>query len=130
MPFAADLSAVAERFVTFVNREAGAPVIVCDERGVIAHATVRSRVGGIHPGCIHPGSQRILRGETREALVTPEMEAADPRMKTGCNSPIVVGGRTVGTFGVAGELEVALGSIVEKNKIGTIRAGSFDSFPY
>jgi hypothetical protein len=102
MPFDPDLSSVAERFVAFVHREAGAPVIVCDERGMIAHATVKSRIGDPHPGAM-----KILRGEAREVLVTAEMEAADPRMKQGCNSPIVVGGRTVGTFGVAGAIEVA-----------------------
>jgi hypothetical protein len=102
MPFDPELSRVAERFVAFVHREAGAPVIVCDERGVIAHATVKTRVGNVHPG-----AQSILRGEAREVLVTAEMEAADPRMKQGCNSPIVVGKRTLGTFGVAGPIAVA-----------------------
>jgi len=102
MPFDADLSEVAERFVGFVHHQAGCPVIVCDERGVIAHATVKARVGSTHPG-----AQAILRGDTHELLVTAEMEAADPRMKEGCNSPIVVGGRTVGTFGVAGPNAVA-----------------------
>jgi methyl-accepting chemotaxis protein len=102
MPFDAELSAVAERFVGFVQREAGCPVIVCDERAVIAHATVKARVGQTHPG-----ARTILSGDAEEVLVTAEMEAADPRMRQGCNSPIRVGGRVVGTFGVAGPVEVA-----------------------
>lgn len=102
MPFDKELGEVAERFVQFVHRQAGAPVIVCDERGLIAHATVRSRVGNSHPGAV-----KILAGEADEVLVTAEMEAADPRMKQGCNSPIRLGNAVAGTFGVAGPLEVA-----------------------
>ena len=47
MPFDRDLAAVAERFVRFVHDETAMPVIVCDETGTIAHATVRARVSSI-----------------------------------------------------------------------------------
>ena len=102
MPFDPQLDAVAERFVQFVHRETALPVIVCDEKGTIVRATVRARIGAHHPGAL-----RIVRGELPEYLVTEEMEAADPRMKRGCNAPIRVGGQVLGTFGVAGPLEVS-----------------------
>jgi sugar diacid utilization regulator len=97
-----DFWRLAARFVSFVNKETGLPLIVCDEQGVIREAVVRSRIG-----TTHAGAQRILRGEVDEAFVTAEEAARDPKMKEGYNCPIVLDGRRVGTFGIAGPMELS-----------------------
>jgi uncharacterized protein YukE len=93
---------LAARFVEFVNRETGLPLIVCDEQGVIREAVVKARVG-----TTHAGAQRILRGEVDEVFVTAEEAAANPKVKEGYNCPIVLDGRRLGTFGIAGPLEIS-----------------------
>jgi hypothetical protein len=97
-----DFWRLASRFVDFVNRETGLALIVCDEQGVIREAVVKSRVG-----TPHSGAQRILRGEVDEAFVTAEEAARDPKVKEGYNCPIVLDGRRVATFGIAGPLELS-----------------------
>ena len=92
---------LAARFVDFLNRETGLGIIVCDDQGIIREAVVKSRVG-----TAHAGAQRILRGEVDEAFVTAEEAASDPKVKEGYNCPIVLDGRRVGTFGIAGQLEL------------------------
>jgi hypothetical protein len=93
---------LAARFVEFVHGETRLPLIVCDGQGIIREAVVKSRIG-----TAHAGAQRIVRGEVDEAFVTAEEAAADPSVKEGYNCPIVVGGRRLGTFGIAGPLEVS-----------------------
>lgn len=97
-----DFWRLAARFVDFVNRETGLPIIVCDEQGVIREAVVKSRLG-----TTHAGAQRILRGEVDEAFVTAEEAARDPKVKEGYNCPILVDGARVATFGIAGPLELS-----------------------
>jgi two-component system, NtrC family, sensor kinase len=90
---------VADRFLEVIKRETGHDTIVCDETGHIVRATIRSRIGDLHAG-----SQRIMRDEVDHAAVTAAEEAANPLVKQGMNCPIVVDGRRVGTFGIAGPL--------------------------
>ncbi len=97
-----DFWRLAARFVDFVNRETGLPLIVCDEQGVIREAVVKSRIG-----TPHAGARRILRGEVDEAFVTAEEAARDPKVKEGYNCPILLDGRPIGTFGIAGPLELS-----------------------
>lgn len=97
-----DFWRLAARFVDFVNRETGLPLIVCDEQGIIREAVVKSRVG-----TAHGGAQRILRGEVDEVFVTAEEAARDQRVKEGYNCPIVLEGRRIGTFGIAGPLDLS-----------------------
>ncbi len=97
-----DFSEIADRFLRFVHRETKLPIIICDRTGTIVKAVAKSRIG-----TPHAGAQRILRGELSEALVTAEEAAANPLVKEGCNIPIEVDGVRVGTFGIAGKLEVA-----------------------
>jgi sugar diacid utilization regulator len=92
---------IADRFLRFVSRETGLPVIICDRTGTIVKAVVRSRIG-----TKHAGAQRIMRGEAAEYVVTAEEAAANPLVKEGCNYPIEVDGVRVGTFGIAGDLTV------------------------
>jgi len=77
-------------------------MIVCDERATIVRAVDRSRIG-----VEHGGAKRILAGEVDEIVVTDAEAAADPRMKPGCSSPIVVDGKRVGTFGLTGTVDVS-----------------------
>jgi hypothetical protein len=97
-----DLQAIARRFLEFVHRATRLPMIVCDEAGTIVEAVDRSRIG-----TTHAFAKRILGGEADELFVTKDDVARDPRMKEGCNRVIRVDGRGVGTFGLAGPLEVA-----------------------
>jgi hypothetical protein len=93
---------LAARFVEFVYGETKLPLIVCDGQGVIREAVVKSRIG-----TLHAGAQRIVRGEVDEVFVTAEEAAANPSIKEGYNCPIVVGGRRLGTFGIAGPMEIS-----------------------
>jgi len=97
-----DFWQLAARFVDFVNRETGLALIVCDAQGVIRQAVVKARIG-----TPHAGAQRILRGEVDEAFVTAEEAARDPKVKEGYNCPILLDGQRIGTFGIAGPLEVS-----------------------
>jgi len=92
---------LAARFVEFVNKETGLLVIVCDEAGTIRQAVVRSRIG-----TLHAGAQRIMRDQADEVFVTAEEAARDPKVKEGYNCPIIHDGKRIGTFGIAGPLEV------------------------
>jgi PAS domain S-box-containing protein len=100
MPLDSRLLLLADRFLEFIESQTGCAAIVCDETGVIVRATVRSRIGNLHAG-----AQRILRNEVDEAAITAEDAKANPLVKEGMNCPIVVEGRRVGTFGIAGPLE-------------------------
>jgi hypothetical protein len=91
---------LAERFLKLVSHETGCPMIVCDETGTIVKATVRSRIGKVHPG-----ARRIMRGEIDELAVTAEEEAANPLTKQGYNCPVTVDGARVASFGIAGSPE-------------------------
>jgi hypothetical protein len=97
-----DLKNLAGRFLEFVYEATGLPMIVCDEKGTIVHAVDRKRVG-----TQHAGAQRIVRRDVDEVFVTEEEAARDPRMKVGCNVAIDFDGKRVGTFGLAGPLEIA-----------------------
>jgi sugar diacid utilization regulator len=97
-----ELRRVARRFVDFVHAATGLPMMVCDETGTIVECVDRKRVG-----TSHAFARRILAGEADELFVTAEDVARDPRMKQGCNCVIRLDGKAVGTFGLAGSLEVA-----------------------
>jgi two-component system, NtrC family, sensor kinase len=91
---------LADRFCATVHDETGLDAVVCDETGRIVRATVASRIGDVHAG-----SQRLLRDGAGEVAVTAAEAASDPRVEEGVSIPIVVDGRRVGTFGLAGPPE-------------------------
>jgi CheY-like chemotaxis protein len=91
---------LADRFCSAISTETGFHTLVCDEEGRIVRATVAERIGDLHAG-----SRKILRNEADEVVVTAAEAAADPRVRAGVNTPIVVDGRRVGTFGLAGPPE-------------------------
>jgi hypothetical protein len=102
MPLDVAILSLADRFLTSISRETGCPMIVCDDDARIVRATDRSRIGQVHAG-----AQRILRGEADEWFVTAEEAASNPKVKEGWNAPIVVDGRRIATFGIAGPLALA-----------------------
>jgi len=70
--------------------------------GVILASNLRERVG-----TTHDAAARIMRGEIDESAVTAEMAiASGGKMKEGINLPIAVDGRRIGSFGLAGPLDI------------------------
>jgi PAS domain S-box-containing protein len=100
MPLDPLLLRVADRFLRLTQEETGLETIICDETGAIVRATFPSCAGSVHPG-----SQRIMRNEVNEYFVTAGEAEANPLVSEGQNCPIVVGGRRIGTLGIAGPLE-------------------------
>ena len=102
MPLEPRLLELADRLIDFIKKEMGAQVVVCDETGTIVRATIRRRIGTVHAGAL-----AILRSDTPEYAVTQEEAQSNPLVREGLNCPIIVRGRRVGTFGIAGSLFVA-----------------------
>jgi hypothetical protein len=93
---------LAARFLDFVEEAAGLPMIVCDETGTIVLCRDPRRLG-----MEHAYAKRIIDREADELFVTAAQAAADSRMKEGCNVAIDSDGQRLGTFGIAGPLELA-----------------------
>jgi sugar diacid utilization regulator len=96
-----DLQRLAGRFLEFMQHSTGLPLIVCDETGTIIKCKDRTRLG-----VVHAFAKRIMSGEADELFVTAEDVERDGRMKEGCNCVIEVDGKRLGTFGIAGRLEI------------------------
>ena len=93
---------MAQQLVEFVSGETGYNMIVCDNQGVIIGDRSRERFG-----VKHDGAARIMRGEADSIAITREdAEASNGRMREGYNIVIKVEGERIGTFGIAGPLEV------------------------
>ncbi len=97
----AELHKIASHFVEFTYSATQLPVIVCDETGTIRFAVDKKRIG-----TVHAAARRIAAGDMDETFVTAEQAARDPKMKEGCNRVILLNGKRVGTFGIAGPVEV------------------------
>jgi hypothetical protein len=93
---------LAGRFLDFVEDAAGLPMIVCDETGTIVECRDPQRLG-----VVHAFAKRIVNREDDELFVTAAQAATDSRMKEGCNVAIDADGQRLGTFGIAGPLELA-----------------------
>jgi carbohydrate diacid regulator len=102
MPLEERFLRIADRFLELIKRETGRNTIICDEHGIIVRSSIPSRVGDEHIG-----AKRIMRHEMDEYFVTAEEAAANPAVREGMNVPIVVGGRRVATFGIAGTPETS-----------------------
>jgi len=93
---------MAQQLVEFVSGETGYNMIVCDTDGVIIGDKARERFG-----VRHEGAARIMRGELDSIAVTrEEAERSDGKMREGYNIVIKVDDERIGTFGIAGPLEV------------------------
>ncbi len=93
--------AMADRFMHYIESITDCPMILCDEKGIIVKATVKSRIG-----TPHAGAQKILRRECDAYFVTAEEAARNSLVKEGYNAPIEINGERVATFGIAGKLEL------------------------
>ncbi len=100
MPLDQRFLRLADRFLQLIKEETTFDGIVCDEVGTIVRSTSSLRIGDLHAG-----SQKIMRGEVHECYVTAEEARANPLIREGQSCPIIVGGRRVGTIGIAGALE-------------------------
>lgn len=93
---------MAQQLVEFVSGETGYNMIVCDTDGVIIGDKSRERLG-----VRHEGAARIMRGELDSiAISREEAERSGGKMREGYNILIQVDGERIGTFGIAGPLEI------------------------
>lgn len=93
---------IANKIVGFIYDKCGYSVIVCNEFGIIIADSAKTRLG-----VQHKGSQQILKSNIECAVVTTqEAEASEGRLKEGYNQAIMVEGVKIGTFGIAGPLEI------------------------
>ena len=92
---------VADKIIEFIYKSTAMNTIVCDADGTIVAAKVRSRIGSVHTA-----AQRMLREGRPDAKVTAaEAEASGGVIKAGVNLPIRYKGKTIGSFGIAGDPE-------------------------
>ncbi len=95
-------SAFAQEFADFVHRATGYHSIVCDASGTIVGDSARTRIG-----VVHAGSKKIntTPGMT-EIFVTAEEAEGNPNIKEGLSQAILLEDRKIGTYGIAGRLEI------------------------
>ena len=91
-----------DRFMVVIETGTNFPVLIYDTDGYIIRATVRSRIGDLHPG-----AQKIMRKEVNEYAVTAAEAAQNPLVREGYSCPIVVDGKILAGFGITGKLELA-----------------------
>lgn len=92
---------LAEQFVAKVHDESRCPVIVCDDQGTITCSSDRVRIGHLHAG-----AKRIMSGEVDEVFVTAREALDNDLIKEGYNCVIQADDKRIGTFGIAGTLEI------------------------
>lgn len=93
---------VANKIIEFIFKATGRNAIVCDADGTIMAAKLQSRIGSIHAA-----AQRMLREGLPHAKITAaEEEASGGAMKAGINLPVRYQGRSIGSFGIAGDPEL------------------------
>jgi methyl-accepting chemotaxis protein len=93
---------MAQQLVEFVSGETGYNMIVCETDGVIIGDSRKERFG-----VRHDAAARIMRGEVDSIAVTKEDEIhSGQKMREGYNIAIKVDGERIGTFGIAGPVEI------------------------
>ena len=93
---------VANKIVNFIHEQSGFPVIVCNEQGIIMSDSAQTRVG-----VQHKGSQQIMKTNIDSTTITAaEAVASEGKLKEGYNQAIKVDGIKIGTFGIAGPLDI------------------------
>lgn len=71
------------------------------QKGVILASNLRGRIGAVHAA-----AARVMSGEVDQFEVTADMAAAsNGSMREGINIPINIGGRRIGSYGLAGPLD-------------------------
>lgn len=94
---------LAMRIVDLISSESGFPCIVCDDSGTIIADSSRRRAG-----VLHEGARRIMTTEINEIIISKkDEEASGGKQREGCNLAIKLEGKKVGTYGVAGPIDIA-----------------------
>ena len=93
---------VAQKIVEFIHEKSGFSVIVCDDTGTIIADSEQTRIGRRHIG-----SWGILTTHIDSVAITEvEADASGGLIKEGWNIAIEADGVKIGTFGIAGQLEM------------------------
>ncbi|MFZ5642807.1 MAG: methyl-accepting chemotaxis protein [Bacillota bacterium] len=93
---------VAGQVVQFIYQQTGFPTIACDRNGSIIADSAMTRIG-----VTHQGAKTILTSDRDDYGVTEEESAASGgKMKEGYNFAVKYDGEKIGTFGIAGKLEI------------------------
>lgn len=93
---------VAEQITALIYQATGHHTIVCDRTGTIIADSAGTRLGVVHKGAV-----TILTSAADEYSVTAEEAAASGgTLREGFNLAIKANGEKIGTFGIAGKLEI------------------------
>lgn len=93
---------VANKIANFIHEQSGFAVIVCNEQGIIMADSAQTRIG-----VQHMGSRQIMTTNIDSTTITAaDAEASDGKLKEGYNQAIKVDGTKIGTFGIAGPLDI------------------------
>ncbi|AFM01699.1 MULTISPECIES: sugar diacid recognition domain-containing protein [Desulfitobacterium] len=93
---------LANRIVDLIYSESGFHGIVCDTSGTIIADSAKQRVG-----VAHAGARRIMTTSIQEIRITAEDEInSQGKQREGLNIAILLDDEKLGTFGVAGPLEI------------------------
>lgn len=93
---------IAEKIANFIHEKCGFSVILCDESGIIIADSAKTRIG-----VLHKGSHKILTSDLDSTVVTvQEAEVSSGKLKEGYNQVIKNDGVKIGTFGIAGPLDI------------------------
>ena len=93
---------VANQIADLVSQESGFPVVVCDHSGIIIADSAKTRIG-----LLHEISKKVLTTNLDIVLITAqEAAASNGGLKEGTHLVITFEGKKIGSFGIAGPLDV------------------------
>jgi len=93
---------VANQIADLISMESGFPVVVCDQLGIIIADSAKTRIG-----LLHGISKKVLTTNLDIVLITAEDAAASSgSLKEGTHLAITLDGEKIGSFGIAGSLDV------------------------
>ena len=93
---------VANQIADLISMESGFPVVVCDQLGIIIADSAKTRIG-----LQHGISKKVLTTNLDIVLITAEDAAASSgSLKEGTHLAITLDGEKIGSFGIAGSLDV------------------------
>ena len=93
---------VANQIADLIAQESGYPVIVCDQSGIIIADSAKTRIG-----LLHKISKKVLTTNLDRVLINAKDAAAsNGGLKEGTHLVITFEGEKIGSFGIAGPLDV------------------------
>ncbi|WP_088186294.1 sugar diacid recognition domain-containing protein [Desulfosporosinus sp. FKA] len=93
---------IGQKIVDLIYQTSGYHAIVCDTTGTIIADSAHARIG-----IKHRGSQEILTTNCTYVEITADEEiATSGKIKEGYNAGIEIQGQIIGTFGIAGKLDI------------------------